>query len=196
MIHAERLVFSYTGAQPYVLNGIGLEIKDGEYVSVVGENGCGKSTLIHLMLKFLKPTGGTISSEAKVTGYVPQKSNNTNTGFPITVYETLNSYRKLMKIKDKDQILRRLKQVGMSEFQNALMGTLSGGQYQKILLARALMGSPDLLILDEPSTGVDLNSQAEIYGILKKLNQDNGITIVSVNTTWTPPFPILPCCTI
>jgi len=180
MIRAERLVFSYNGSQPYILNGIDLEIKDGEYVSVVGENGCGKSTLIHLILKLLKPTGGTVTSAAKVTGYVPQKSGAVNTGFPITVYETLNSYRKLMKIKDKDSVFTRLEQVGMSGYKNALMGTLSGGQYQKILLARSLIGSPDLLILDEPSTGVDLNSQAEIYGILKRLNKDSGITIVSV----------------
>jgi len=68
----------------------------------------------------------------------------------------------------------------MSGFTDSLMGTLSGGQYQKILLARALMGDPDLLLLDEPSTGIDLNSQAEIYRILKKLNKENGITIVSV----------------
>jgi zinc transport system ATP-binding protein len=68
----------------------------------------------------------------------------------------------------------------MSGFAGALMGTLSGGQSQKILIARALMGNPDLLILDEPSTGVDVGSQKEIYGFLKRINKEKGITIVSV----------------
>jgi zinc transport system ATP-binding protein len=180
MINAEKLFFSYTGAPPYVLDGIDLEIRDGEYVSVVGENGSGKSTLMRLILKFIKPTSGSIVSQAQRTGYVPQKNDFSNSNFPITVYEALNSYRKLLRIKSRDVITENLEQVGMSGFSCALMGTLSGGQSQKILIARALMGSPDLLILDEPSTGVDINSQKEIYGFLKKINKENGITIVSV----------------
>ncbi|MHB8061316.1 MAG: metal ABC transporter ATP-binding protein [Ruminiclostridium sp.] len=180
MIKAENLFFSYTGVPPYVLDGINLEIRDGEYVSVVGDNGCGKSTLMRLVLKFIKPTNGSIVSQAKRIGYVPQKNDFSNSNFPITVYEMLNSYRKLLKIKSKDVIIKNLEQVGMSSFTSALTGTLSGGQSQKILIARSLMGNPDLLILDEPSTGVDINSQNEIYGFLKKINKENGITIVSV----------------
>lgn len=180
MIRAEKLYFSYTGSRPFVLNGINLDIKDGEYVSVVGENGCGKSTLMRLILKFLKPTHGSIVSQAKRIGYVPQRNDFTNSGFPITVFEMLNSYRKLLKIRNKDIIPKNLSLLGLSDFSGALMGTLSGGQNQKALIARALMGSPDLLILDEPSTGVDVDSQKEIYGLIKKLNVENGITIVSV----------------
>jgi len=180
MIQAQNLYFSYTGSPPYVLNGINLEIHKGEYVSVVGENGCGKSTLMRLILKFIKPTDGTIISQAKRIGYVPQKNDFSNSNFPITVYEMLNSYRKLLKLKDKDVLAKNLDQVGMSSFSSALMGTLSGGQTQKILIARALIGDPDLLILDEPSTGVDVGSQKEIYGFLKEINQLNKITIVSV----------------
>lgn len=180
MIKAENLYFSYTGSPPYVLDSINLEIRDGEYVSVVGENGSGKSTLMRLILKFIKPTSGSIVSRAKRIGYVPQKNDFSNSNFPITVYETLNSYRRLLKIKNKSVIAENLEQVGMSSFAGALMGTLSGGQSQKILIARALMGNPDLLILDEPSTGVDINSQQEVYGFLKKINHENGITIVSV----------------
>lgn len=180
MITAENLFFSYTGSPPYVLDGIDLKINDGEYVSVMGENGSGKSTLIRLILKFIKPTSGIIVSQAKRTGYVPQKNDFSNSNFPITVYEMLNSYRKLLKIKNKDVIGESLNKVGMSGFAGALMGTLSGGQSQKIFIARALMGNPDLLILDEPSTGVDIKSQKEIYGFLKKINEENGITIISV----------------
>lgn len=180
MIRTENLFFSYTGLPPYVLDGVNLEICDGEYVSVVGENGCGKSTLIRLFLKFIKPTSGIVDSRAKRIGYVPQKKDFSNSNFPITVYEMLNSYRRLLKLRDKDIIVENLSRVGMASFSDALMGTLSGGQSQKIFVARALMGDPDLLLLDEPSTGVDINSQKEIYGFLKSLNKENGITIVSV----------------
>lgn len=180
MLQAENLYFSYTGSPPYVLDGIHLNIRRGEYISVVGENGCGKSTLMRLFLRFLKPTRGTVSSQAKRTGYVPQKNDFSNSGFPITVYEMLNSYRRLLKLKDKHIPSEALCAVGMKEFQGALMGTLSGGQTQKVLIARALIGNPDLLILDEPSTGVDVRSQKEIYGFLRQLNRNSGITIVAV----------------
>jgi len=180
VIQAENLSFSYTGSPPYVLNGVDFEIQNGAYVSVVGENGCGKSTLIRLILKFLKPTGGKIVSSAKKIGYVPQKNDFFNANFPITVYEALNSYRRLIKVKSKEVIAQALEDVGMSGFRNALVGSLSGGQHQKILIARALMGKPELLILDEPSTGVDANSQREIYGFLKKINTENGVTVVSI----------------
>lgn len=180
MIKAENLFFSYTGSPPYVLDGIDLEIRRGEYVSAVGENGSGKTTLMRLILKFIKPTSGSIVSRAERIGYVPQKNDFSNANFPITVYEALNSYRKLLKITDKSVIEENLERVGMSGFRGALMGTLSGGQSQKILIARALMGNPDLLILDEPSTGVDMGSQQEIYGFLKRVNQENDITILSV----------------
>ncbi|MPW26727.1 ATP-binding cassette domain-containing protein [Alkalibaculum sp. M08DMB] len=180
MIKAENLFFSYTGSSPYVLDGIDLEIRDGEYVSVVGENGSGKSTLMRLILNFIKPTSGSIVPQTKRIGYVPQKNDFSNSSFPITVYEVLNSYRRLLKIKNKDIITEALEQVGLLSVKGSLMGTLSGGQSQKIRIARALMGNPDLLILDEPSTGVDIGSQKEIYSFLKKINKENGITVVSV----------------
>ena len=180
MLQADNLYFSYTGSPPYVLNGINLNIRRGEYISIVGENGCGKSTLMRLFLKFLKPTAGTIVSHAKRVGYVPQKNDFSNSDFPITVYEMLNSYRKILKLTDRDLPMKMLDRVGMSAYRGALMGTLSGGQTQKILIARALTGDPDLLILDEPSTGVDLHSQQEIYALLREINRGRRITVVSV----------------
>ncbi|MDD3765926.1 MAG: metal ABC transporter ATP-binding protein [Eubacteriales bacterium] len=180
MIKAENLTFSYTGAAPYVLNGINLEIKKGEYLSIIGSNGSGKSTLIQLMLRFLKPTRGKITNNAKRMGYVPQRKDFNGSNFPITVYEALNSYRKIIKVKDKNAVYNALRMVGMVEFKDALMGTLSGGQSQKIFIARALMGEPELLLLDEPSTGIDSKSQEEIYSFLKKMNMEKNITIVSV----------------
>ena len=180
MITADNLFFSYTGSPPFLLSGVNLQIQDGDYISVVGDNGCGKSTLIRILLKFLRPTRGSVVTEARRTGYVPQRNDFSNVNFPITVYEMLDSYRRLLKIREKETVSEALRQVGLANSANALMGTLSGGQSQKALIARAMLGSPELLILDEPSTGVDPDSQKEIYGLIKKLNTDKGITIVSV----------------
>ncbi len=180
MVTAQNLSFSYTGAMPFILEGIDLNIKNGEYVSIVGENGSGKSTLIRLILKFIKPTYGVITTSTDRIGYVPQRNDFTNAGFPITVYEMLNSYRRLLKMKNKQSMDENLKRFGLADFSHALMGTLSGGQCQKALIVRALIGNPDLLILDEPSTGVDVDSQKEIYSLIKKLNVEDGKTIISV----------------
>jgi ABC-type Mn/Zn transport systems, ATPase component len=180
MITIEHLYFSYTGMKPYILEDINLEIKEGEYISVIGENGCGKTTLMRLLLGFLKPTAGSISMDKKYIGYVPQKNDFTNSGFPITVYEMLYSYYRLLKLKDKSIIMANLKRMGMEHYRDVLMGNLSGGQTQKILIARALMGKPKLLVLDEPSTGVDIDSQKEIYGLLKNMSEENKITILTV----------------
>lgn len=165
---------------PYILNNINLNINDGEYLSVLGENGSGKSTLIKLILNLLSPTKGTILNTAKNIGYVPQKSENINSQFPITVSEMLNSYRKILKVKDKNVVNNSLEMVNMSNFKDSLMGNLSGGQTQRILIARALMGNPDMLILDEPSTGVDVTNQKEIYELLRNLNKNEGITIITI----------------
>lgn len=180
IIKADNLCFSYTGLKPYVLNQITFEIKTGEYVSIVGDNGCGKTTLMKLILQLQKPTAGMIHCKANRIGYVPQKTDFSNQGFPITVKEMLYSYSKILKIKDKNILNENLKAVGMYEFKDALMDTLSGGQAQKVRIARALIGNPNLLVLDEPSTGVDVGSQIEIYSILKKLNTEKNMTILSV----------------
>lgn len=180
MIKINNLFFSYTKSQPYLLNNINLTIDDGEYISVLGENGCGKSTLIKLILNLLSPTKGTIENTLKNIGYVPQKSDFLNSQFPITVNEMLNCYRKLLKIKDKAIVPRSLQTVNMLDYKDSLIGTLSGGQCQKIFIARALMGNPSLLILDEPSTGVDMASQRDIYGLIKSLNVEEGITVISI----------------
>lgn len=180
MIQIEGLYFSYKSPPPYLLDNINLTVNDGDYVSVLGGNGSGKSTLIKLILGFLTPAGGVITNTFGRPGYVPQKSEASNSGFPITVYEMLNSYRKVLHIKDRNAVNRCLERFDMSGFRNALVGTLSGGQFQKVFIGRALMGNPRLLILDEPSTGIDPDSQREVYRLLKKLNREDGITIISV----------------
>lgn len=180
MIKLNNLFFSYTSSIPYILNNINLSINDGEYISLIGDNGCGKSTLIKLMLNILQPTKGNILNTHKKIGYVPQKSDFLNSQFPITVYEMLNCYRKLLKIKDISVVNKSLEMIKMTNFKDSLIGTLSGGQCQKIFIARALIGNPSLLILDEPSTGVDAKSQKEIYKLIKDLNINDGITVISI----------------
>jgi zinc transport system ATP-binding protein len=180
MIQIKDLFFSYTGTSPYILDKLDLTINNGDYISILGDNGSGKSTLIKLLLRLLKPTNGNITSDFIKTGYLPQRFENFNTQFPLTVYEMLNCYRKTIKINDKESITKYLEIVKMNDFKSSLIGTLSGGQCQKVFIARALMGMPDLLILDEPSEGVDIKSQDEIYNLIKHINRTNGITIISV----------------
>ena len=180
MIKLKNLSFSYSSTPPYVINNISLTVNKGDYISILGDNGSGKSTLIKLILKLIEPTKGTIKSDLLKIGYLPQRFENLNTQFPITVHEMLNCYRKTLKIKDKNIISKYLDIVRMNDFRNSLIGTLSGGQCQKIFIARALMGNPELLIMDEPSEGVDAKSQDEIYSLIKNINRNNGITVISV----------------
>ncbi|MCL1964434.1 MAG: metal ABC transporter ATP-binding protein [Firmicutes bacterium] len=180
MIRARGLCFSYTGNAPFVLDGVDFDVRAGDYISIVGDNGCGKSTLIRIILRAIKPIRGSIECTAARIGYVPQRNDFSNLQFPITVFEAMNSYRNLLKEPHRSEIFRMLDWVGMADFANRLVGTLSGGQLQKTMIARAMLGKPDLLILDEPSTGVDRSSQREIYGLLKEWNVHNGLTILSV----------------
>lgn len=180
MIQIKNLSFSYTGSQPYLLDNINLTFEAGSYVSILGENGSAKSTLVKLILKLLKPNTGSISLNTDVFGYVPQRMESFNSQFPITVLEMLQCHLKTLKLKDKTLIAESLKKVNMLEFKDSLIGNLSGGQQQKIFIARAIMSTPKLLILDEPSTGIDIPSQEEIYSILKNLNRASGVTVLSV----------------
>lgn len=180
MIQIENLNFSYNGNEPYILNNINLKIPKGSYISIIGENGSAKSTLVKLILKILKPCSGNIKINTNFIGYVPQRVDNFNSQFPITVAEVLNCHKKILKNKDTEALTNCIASTGIREFRNNLIGNLSGGQLQKVFIARAIMGNPDLLILDEPSTGIDYKSQEDIYEIIKHLNTKHGITILSV----------------
>jgi len=180
MIDIKNLCFTYTNSKPYALDNVNLKIEKGSYVSILGENGSAKSTLVKLILNLLKPNSGEIVISTSRIAYVAQKVENFNAQFPITVYEMLNCHRKVLKLKDKSLILKSLKSVGMEDHSQSLIGNLSGGQQQKIFISRSLIGNPELLILDEPSTGIDTQSMEDIYGIIKRLNEDLEITVVSV----------------
>lgn len=179
MVTIQELSFAYSTGRKVLFENLCLTVKKGAYVSIVGENGTGKSTLIKLLLGLLTPSTGTIICKAQSIGYVPQKKVSM-TEFPITVHEILYSYKKLRKQQEKGIIDRVLSDVRLLEYKHALVGTLSGGQLQKMYMARALIGRPDLLILDEPSTGIDMQSQKEIYAFIKRLNTEQGLTVISV----------------
>lgn len=180
MINIKDLTFSYTNKPPYLIENVNLNIPKGIYLSIIGENGSAKTTLVKLILGLLKPTSGTITVNAKGIAYVPQKIESFNSQFPISVYEILKTHGNSIGIKNKSEIEKALDKVNMLEFTNKLIGSLSGGQQQRVFIGRALMGNPELIILDEPSTGVDFKNQVSIYSLLSKLNKENGKTIISV----------------
>ena len=179
MITIKNLSFSYTKGND-LLKDINLHIPKGIYLSILGENGSCKSTLVKLILGILKPDCGLITLASNKISYVSQRLDNFNAEFPITVKEVLSCHAKTVGIKNSKSVLESLHKVNMCEFSNNLIGNLSGGQQQRIFIARALLGNPDLIILDEPSTGVDEKSQSEIYPLLQSLNQNLGKTIISV----------------
>ncbi len=179
MITLEHVSFAYEHG-PYLLEDVSMTVGDGEYISVVGENGSGKSTLIKLILGLLAPGRGKIVNTFRRRAYVPQRFDSLNSQFPITVQEVLNCQRQILGIRSKDAVRKGLEQMGVYELKDHLMGTLSGGQCQKVMIAKALMGEPDLLVFDEPSTGIDVKSQLELYAFIKELNEKRGVTIVTV----------------
>lgn len=180
MVKINSLGFKYPNTEKTVLKNINLTVNAGEYISIIGENGCGKSTLVKLILKLLKPSMGSIEIGTKRIGYLPQKKEPLN-DFPITLFELLDSYRKILKIKDKNCVHNALKNINLLEYEHARAGELSGGQLQKLYIARTLIGKPELLILDEPSTGIDINGQKEIYSFIKNLNTQSGLTVLSID---------------
>lgn len=183
MISISHLYFSYTGGAPYLLRDLSFNIEEGSYASIIGMNGAGKTTLMRLVLGFLSLSSGWIRVATKEIGYVPQTDPTSMAGFPITVEELLFSFAsaKGMPGSDRDEAVEDvLEAVGMAGMKRSLFPSLSGGERHRVLLARALLGENRLLILDEPSTGVDLRSQRELYALLKSLNRQRGITIVAV----------------
>lgn len=166
------------------IEGVSLDIGKGDYLGIIGPNGGGKSTLLKSLAGLIEYEQGQIEiTEGTVIGYVPQFSY-VDKKFPISLLEVVLmgrinkktspffSYRK----EDKDLAYELLKAVGIEKLAKRQISDLSGGEFQKMLIARALAVSPDLLLLDEPTASVDSDSRAHIYELLSKLNEE--ITIV------------------
>ncbi|PPA71430.1 metal ABC transporter ATP-binding protein [Jeotgalibacillus proteolyticus] len=186
----------YRYDRDYVLTNINLTVPKGAFLGIVGPNGSGKSTMLKIILGLLKPRQGTVilfgEPQAKFRdreriGYVSQKANAFNTGFPATVYEVVASgltkkagLFKMIGRKRKPQIEKAIKAVGMEDFMNRNIGELSGGQQQRVFIARAIVSEPDVLILDEPTVGVDSKNVQTFYDMLERLNKQLSITLLLV----------------
>lgn len=180
LIKIDNLSFAYSKNTPPLLKDVNLDIPKGVYLSIVGENGSCKTTLIKLILGLLPPISGSITVNTDNIAYVPQRLDGFNSQFPISIYEILKIHAKSLKLDPKSSSMDVLEKVNMVKFKENLIGNLSGGQQQRVFIARALIGNPDLIILDEPSTGVDIKNQQEIYSLLSKINKEQGTTIISI----------------
>jgi zinc transport system ATP-binding protein len=160
-----------------ILSHIDLVVKKGSVVTIIGPNGAGKSTLLKIILGLLKPTAGEALIREKTTiGYMPQKLQ-LDPSLPITV----DYFLRLSMLPRKLSVEEVLQSVGVTRLQHHSMHDLSGGEFQRILLARALMSLPDLLVLDEPVQGVDVGGQQALYELLSEIRKRWGCAMVIVS---------------
>jgi zinc transport system ATP-binding protein len=171
-----------------VLKDINLTVSEQDFLGITGPNGGGKTTLLRVILRLLKPTSGSLRPADKdlknKTGYMPQ-INLIDKQFPILVSEAvafgLISGNDLSKEQKKEKTIRIMEEMGLSGIQNKPVGELSGGQLQRVLLARAIVNDPQLLILDEPNSYVDKRFEGHFYDLLQKINGQTAIILVSHN---------------
>lgn len=196
IIEVDSVSFSYGGGED-VLREVTLSIHQGDYVGLVGPNGAGKTTLLRIMLGLLEPPKGAVRlfgtaigefRDWSRIGYVPQKATSFDVNFPATVREVVLMGRYAKRglfrrttAEDRSRVVSALDAVDMNEYRDRLIGDLSGGQQQRVFIARALVSRPEVLFLDEPTTGIDQNAQDEFYALLQKLNRQFGLTIVLVS---------------
>jgi zinc transport system ATP-binding protein len=177
-----------------VLEDINLELEAGDFLGLIGPNGGGKSTLLKAMLGLIKPDRGSISlfglppaAARSCVGYMPQKTI-FDRSFPINALDVvlMGRYSRRGLIyrytsQDRQAALKALQSVGMEDRAMREIGSLSGGEQQRVFVARSLVSDPELLLLDEPTTGVDSAQQTEFYDLLCHLNRDLSIAIVLVS---------------
>lgn len=188
ILAAENLSFAY-GSRP-IFKDVNFTIYEGDYVTILGPNGGGKSTLAKLITGLLTPTGGRIRIRGKaprnaghLTGYVPQYMN-FDTSFPITVFDTvltgcLDRSFGFYRREQKEEAAAALEAVGLQDMAKASFAEISGGQRQRTMIARALVGQPDILILDEPTAGVDAAIEQDLDDLLHRLNEHLTILMIT-----------------
>lgn len=195
VLEAKNIYFGYD--EKYILENVNLDIYKGDFLGIVGPNGSAKSTLLKLMLGILKPQKGNVSlldspiesfNKWGKIGYISQKVRDFNSAFPATVEEVVGAnlysqmgFLKFFNVNHKEKIKKALEVVNMADYQNHLIGNLSGGQQQRIFIARTLISNPEVIFMDEPLVGVDVQSQEQFYGLMEKLNKELGITLVMVS---------------
>ncbi|QBK25965.1 metal ABC transporter ATP-binding protein [Ureibacillus thermophilus] len=192
-VELENISFKY--GSNLVLNNVSLKVEEGDFLALIGPNGSGKSTLLKIILGLLKAKGEIKLFDEPISsfqhwewvGYVSQKSNAFNTAFPATVKEVVQSgltkkvgLFKRMPKDAKKRVYDALAAVGMEQFLHRNIGELSGGQQQRVFIARALIAEPKLLVLDEPTVGVDIKNVQSFYDMLEELNKKHHLTIILV----------------
>ena len=194
VIEAKDVSVQYQGVE--ALKGISFDVDSGDYVGIVGPNGSGKTTLVKALLG-LVPFEGTIRflgkslsdfTSSKHIGYLPQKMSFLDQRFPATAKEIVVSgvycckkFPKRLSHGDYRAAEEAMEILGVTNLGNRPIGRLSGGQQQRILLARALVHHPQVLILDEPTVALDPQSRESFYATVKKLNKEKGVTVLLVS---------------
>ena len=180
-----------------VLEEVSLRVARGEYLGLIGPNGGGKTTLLKVILGLIEPKSGLVElfgvplrrfKDWPRIGYVSQRAITFDPLFPVTVEEVVlmgryakrGMFRRITK-EDRERAAQALAEVEMLGLRDRRMSDLSGGQKQRVFLARALASEPDLIVLDEPTTGVDHDAEEQFYGLLSKLNREKGMTLVLVS---------------
>lgn len=160
-----------------VLEGIDLTLRQGEFLTVVGPNGAGKTTLAKLVLGLVKPTAGKITRRPGLAiGYVPQRLMPDAT-LPLTVGRLMT----LTRHARRPAVLAALGEVGAEPLIDRQVSQLSGGELQRVLMARALLRDPDLLVLDEPAQNVDFSGQLDLYALIRRIRDDRGCAILLIS---------------
>lgn len=193
VLEVRDLSFSYPDKS--ILHRLSFNVESGDFLCIIGTNGTGKSTLLKLILNILPSTEGEIRLLGKPSdkfrdyskiAYVSQKATSFNRDFPATVEEivTLGLYSQKGFMQrytkeDKEKVSAALKRVGMYDYKDKKIGHLSGGQQQRVFIAKALVSSPEIIFLDEPTVGIDIKAVDSICCLLGELNK-SGITIIMV----------------
>lgn len=176
LVEVRGICLSFGGTE--VLSDAGLTVSEGEVVTLIGPNGSGKTTLIRVLLGLLRPDAGTVWLRPGLSiGYVPQRLS-VDPVLPLSVRRFLALARRRPR---RGSMERALAEVGAGHTLDLPLQTLSGGETRRVLLARALLGDPDLLVLDEPVQGVDLTGQAELYGLIGRVRHERGLGVLLVS---------------
>lgn len=194
VIEFKNVHFGYTSVD--ILRCVSFDINSGDFVSIIGSNGSGKSTILKLILGELHQYRGSIKlyeediskfKDWRKVGYLEQNAYSKIANFPATVYEIVMSNNfadiglfKFPNKKHKDKVMNVLQLLGMDKYKDRMISKLSGGQIQRVFLARTLISNPNLLVLDEPINGVDAETIDLIYNILQDLNKNEKVSIVMV----------------
>ena len=188
LIEIKEAAFAYDGK--IVIDNLSFTVNEGDYLCIAGENGSGKSTLVKGLLSLKDISKGTIEYsplfDPRKTGYLPQVSE-IQKDFPASVWEVITSgftsssslFSHVSK-KQKLKALEIMEEIKISYLRNKSFRSLSGGQMQRVLLARSLCATSSLLLLDEPANCLDPVARGDLYTIIKKLNMDKGITVIMV----------------